>query len=143
MLALACKPSPTVRTSPHGKPCINKPSQQDTFLDAQHVRDSFPLYDVSFADADPRPPFRITFPKQLPTPDAMDVDGARPALQVASFTPPNQGPYPQDAPPRNTVRFTPVQVEAICAGVQPGLSMVVGPPGGSWCCVVVVCGGGV
>ena len=30
---------------------------------------------------------------------------------------------------RNTVRFTPTQVEAIRAGTQPGLTLVVGPPG--------------
>ncbi len=30
---------------------------------------------------------------------------------------------------RNTVPFTPTQVEAIRAGMQPGLTMVVGPPG--------------
>ena len=29
----------------------------------------------------------------------------------------------------NSVPFTPTQVEAIRAGVQPGLTMVVGPPG--------------
>ena len=30
---------------------------------------------------------------------------------------------------RNAVPFTPTQVEAIRAGMQPGLTMVVGPPG--------------
>lgn len=30
---------------------------------------------------------------------------------------------------RNTIRFTPTQVEAIRAGMQPGLTLVVGPPG--------------
>ena len=30
---------------------------------------------------------------------------------------------------RNTVPFTPTQVEAIRSGMQPGLTMVVGPPG--------------
>lgn len=32
-------------------------------------------------------------------------------------------------PFRNSVPFTPTQVEAIRAGMQPGLTMVVGPPG--------------
>ena len=31
--------------------------------------------------------------------------------------------------PRNTVPFTPTQVEAILSGLQPGLTLVVGPPG--------------
>jgi hypothetical protein len=34
---------------------------------------------------------------------------------------------------RNQVRFTPTQVEAIKSGLQPGLTMIVGPPGtGQW-----------
>lgn len=31
--------------------------------------------------------------------------------------------------PRNTIRFTPTQIEAIRAGMNPGLTLVVGPPG--------------
>jgi hypothetical protein len=57
------------------------------------------------------------------------LSGSKPTLVVESYTPPDPGPYPQDQPRRNAVRFTPVQVEAIRAGVQPGLTMVVGPPG--------------
>jgi len=30
---------------------------------------------------------------------------------------------------RNSILFTPTQVEAIRSGMQPGLTMVVGPPG--------------
>lgn len=52
-----------------------------------------------------------------------------PTIVAESYLPPDPGPYPQDAPPLNTVRFTPVQTEAILSGVQPGLTMVVGPPG--------------
>lgn len=37
--------------------------------------------------------------------------------------------YQQDVPKKNKVRFTPVQVEAIRSGMNPGLTMVVGPPG--------------
>lgn len=32
------------------------------------------------------------------------------ALIAQSYTPPDPGPYPQDKPPENSVRFTPVQV---------------------------------
>ena len=32
------------------------------------------------------------------------------ALTAESYTPPDPGPYPQDKPPENPVRFTPVQV---------------------------------
>ena len=55
----------------------------------------------------------------------VDADGADPAedsaaaaaaesdptqLIVQSYIPQDPGPYPQDKPPENTVRFTPVQV---------------------------------
>ena len=39
------------------------------------------------------------------------------------------GPYPQDQPLRNKIPFTPVQIQAIRSGMNPGLTMVVGPPG--------------
>lgn len=50
-------------------------------------------------------------------------------LLVTPYRRPNQGPYPEDLAPLNTVRFTPTQVEAIRSGTNPGLTMVVGPPG--------------
>ena len=37
--------------------------------------------------------------------------------------------YQLPRPRENSIRFTPVQVEAIRSGVNPGLTMVVGPPG--------------
>ena len=46
-----------------------------------------------------------------------------------SYSATNRGPYPHSEPKRNTVPFTPTQVEAIRAGMQPGLTMIVGPPG--------------
>ncbi|KYG39571.1 hypothetical protein M433DRAFT_10672 [Acidomyces richmondensis BFW] len=39
------------------------------------------------------------------------------------------GPYPTDATQKNKVRFTPAQVDAITSGMQPGLTVIVGPPG--------------
>ncbi|VDK64910.1 unnamed protein product [Gongylonema pulchrum] len=42
---------------------------------------------------------------------------------------PCRGPYPHVEPRKNTIHFTPAQIEAIKSGMQPGLTMVVGPPG--------------
>ena len=50
-------------------------------------------------------------------------------IEASSYAEPNRGPYPFNQPKRNQVPFTPVQVEAIRAGMNPGLTMVVGPPG--------------
>ncbi|KAI1155059.1 hypothetical protein F4825DRAFT_409440 [Nemania diffusa] len=49
--------------------------------------------------------------------------------KVSTYKPPNMGPYPVDSPKLNTVRFTAAQIEAIMSGTQPGLTVVVGPPG--------------
>lgn len=108
-------------------------------------------------DTNPCPPFRITLPDAAAAPPAAGakveakakeaaakgkqngtatlpaaVDAAadeRLVVMAEAYTPPDPGPYPQDQPKQNGVRFTPVQVEAITAGAQPGLTMVVGPPG--------------
>ncbi|KZV18920.1 intron-binding protein aquarius-like [Dorcoceras hygrometricum] len=126
---------------------------KDTFLDAAHVEESFPNYQVCFINSDgttnmhPCSPFRIKFPKTFngdhhslsgnkikkvsPTDSAAsaDPDSEKEKLFVEAYIPPDPGPYPQDQPKQNSVRFTPTQIEAIISGIQPGLSMVVGPPG--------------
>lgn len=50
-------------------------------------------------------------------------------VKVSTYRPPNNGPYPYDAPRLNRIRFTPAQVNAIVSGTQPGLTVIVGPPG--------------
>ena len=70
------------------------------------------------------PPYKLTFPPAAPANDKEAV-----TIAVESYTQPNRGPYPHSEPKRNTVPFTPTQVEAIRAGMQPGLTMIVGPPG--------------
>ncbi|XP_043691162.1 RNA helicase aquarius isoform X2 [Telopea speciosissima] len=126
---------------------------KDTFLDADHLRDSFTDYEVSFVNPDgteklhPEPPFRIKLPKAMKgsshalpgnkksttstmdDSNRVDVSLERERLTVEAYVPPDPGPYPQDKPKQNSVRFTPTQTGAIISGVQPGLTMVVGPPG--------------
>ena len=51
------------------------------------------------------------------------------SVHVSTYRPPAIGPYLSDAPKINSIRFTPVQVEAITSGTQPGLTVIVGPPG--------------
>ena len=50
-------------------------------------------------------------------------------IKITTYKPPPSGPYPTDAPKQNCVRFTPVQIKAIESGNQPGLTVIVGPPG--------------
>ncbi|KAF5742437.1 intron-binding protein aquarius [Tripterygium wilfordii] len=126
---------------------------KDTFLDADHLKECFPGYEVSFINKDgsenlhPRPPFRIRVPRELKgdvhavpgnksssvdsvnTANMEDADFHKEKLVIEAYIPPDPGPYPQDQPKQNSVRFTPTQIGAIISGIQPGLTMVVGPPG--------------
>ncbi|GAB1286698.1 RNA helicase aquarius [Apodemus speciosus] len=111
----------------------------DTFLSIEHLKASFPGHNVKVTVNDPAlqiPPFRITFPvrsgkgKKRKDADAEedDTEEAK-TLIVEPHVIPNRGPYPYNQPKRNTIQFTHTQIEAIRAGMQPGLTMVVGPPG--------------
>lgn len=126
---------------------IKKVDYRDTFLDWQHLIESLPgktvepSEDVSGSFG---PPYML---QSTPAPTAADVappakaskkrrrdaepePQARPqAVQVSTYKPPSTGPYPFDAPKKNQVRFTPAQVDAITSGTQPGLTVIVGPPG--------------
>ncbi|OCT46083.1 Intron-binding protein aquarius [Cladophialophora carrionii] len=112
----------------------------DTFLDWQHLTDSFPGKTIESATEQPvpfNPPYVLettvqaaaeppTNPKKRRR-DQMEQDSS--AVKVSSYKPRNTGPYPVDVPKKNAVRFTPRQVEAIVSGTQPGLTVIVGPPG--------------
>ncbi|CAK8673099.1 unnamed protein product [Clavelina lepadiformis] len=50
-------------------------------------------------------------------------------IHVVTHNIPNRGPYAHTAPKKNAIFFTPTQVETLRSGTQPGLTMVVGPPG--------------
>ncbi|KAJ3149275.1 hypothetical protein HDU86_006998 [Geranomyces michiganensis] len=130
---------------------------RDTFLDWNHLRESFPhkrvITSACDAEAEPSPPYVLTFPRSWY--DAPDTDSSRSnrkpdtsistgvkrkfavfdeldqgdAIVVRTYKTENVGPYAEDIPKKNTVRFTPTQVEAIHAGTSLGLTLVVGPPG--------------
>ncbi|EHY52254.1 hypothetical protein HRR83_003181 [Exophiala dermatitidis] len=112
----------------------------DTFVDWQHLLDSFPGKTIEPAPGQPsqlEPPYVLqtatsaneqppTNPKKRRR-EQMEQDSS--TITASTYKPPNTGPYPMDARKTNSVRFTPKQVEAIVSGTQPGLTVVVGPPG--------------
>ena len=124
----------------------------DTFLDIRHVAESFPQTKVTVAEGVPRdapPPYRLVIPSDVP-PTTSSIPSSSPASAPPGSVPPGSdggaagapteivvqpypallaGPYPEDQPRLNPTRFTPVQVEALRAALNPGLSVVVGPPG--------------
>uniref|UniRef100_A0A183J7H6 AQR helicase n=1 Tax=Soboliphyme baturini TaxID=241478 RepID=A0A183J7H6_9BILA len=50
-------------------------------------------------------------------------------ILVTPYKIPSRGPFSSSLPRQNNIPFTPAQVEAIRSGLQPGLTLVVGPPG--------------
>lgn len=117
---------------------------RDTFLDWQHLIESLPGKSIEpheSAQSSFGPPYVVEFPAAEPEAVAVrpskkrrrdQVEVAQPvheSLHVSTYKPPNTGPYPADAPKLNAVRFTPAQIDAITSGTQPGLTVVVGPPG--------------
>ncbi|KKY17486.1 putative dead helicase superfamily protein [Phaeomoniella chlamydospora] len=117
---------------------------RDTFLDWAHLKESFPErgVEVEGTQTNPlSPPFILHLieassssmtlnpPKKRRRDQAEVTAPTSSSIKVTTYRPPNTGPYPMDAPKLNTVRYTPSQVEAIMSGTQPGLSVIVGPPG--------------
>ena len=116
---------------------------RDTFVDWQHLVESFPNLAVASADHEKelKPPYILDIPsvsnseapvrpsKKRRRDEVDAVPQPTDTVRVSTYATPNSGPYPSDAHKTNAVRFTPTQVQAINSGTQPGLTMVVGPPG--------------
>ncbi|XP_076762363.1 RNA helicase aquarius [Xylocopa sonorina] len=101
----------------------------DTFLDINHLKSSFPQHEIIVSTSDESKlvrPFRLTFEDVL---TKHNNEPIRKIIRVEPHVPPSRGPYKANEPKRNQIPFTPTQVEAIRAGMQPGLTLVVGPPG--------------
>eukprot|EP01041_Mallomonas_annulata_P008643 gene8643-17828_t len=106
----------------------------DTFLDGSHLFESFPNTNITFhtptgdiipmkntATTDmPTPPYRIqiTGSSKNDTDDGVSTN-VKDQLTVMPYHAINMGPYPEDQRPTNSVRFTPVQIEAIRSGLNP------------------------
>lgn len=115
---------------------------RDTFLNWEHLVESFPGKAIQGepVGAKLEPPYLLSgitgSVEAAPPPSKKRRRGEKTAVEAASdavvaetYRVPNMGPYPVDKPKQNTVRFTPAQVEAITGGVNPGLTVIVGPPG--------------
>jgi intron-binding protein aquarius len=136
---------PAGATYTHLSNQIKQLDYRDTFLDWQHLIESLPGKTVEPSDdvsgsfgppyvlqsiAKPPEEEAVMKPSKKRRRDAEPMPQIQPqAVQVSTYKPPNTGPYPLDAPKLNQVRFTPTQVDAIVSGTQPGLTVIVGPPG--------------
>ena len=102
---------------------VNKPTDflnyGDTFLDQEHLRESFDCK-------------KLTIDGEAKAKKSSKKDSSRSNFKVRCL---DNGDMEAESTPcydgveGNSVRFTPVQVEAIRSGLSPGLTVVVGPPG--------------
>ncbi|CZR59201.1 related to NAM7-nonsense-mediated mRNA decay protein [Phialocephala subalpina] len=136
---------PAGATYTHLSNAIKKIDYRDTFLDWQHLIESLPgktLEPSDDVEGSFGPPYVLqsapkaeeAAPMKPSKKRRRDAEPAPPAaapqaVQISTYKPPNTGPYPMDAPKLNQVRFTPTQVDAVISGTQPGLTVIVGPPG--------------
>ncbi|OBZ82904.1 Intron-binding protein aquarius [Choanephora cucurbitarum] len=124
---------------------VNMPNRErtinfrDTFLDWQHLKESFlnrELVETVEGDNNDQlePPYVVTLldeaaEKPVKKSKKQEQKKKKETLEISSYKVPHMGPYPQNAPKKNHIRFTPVQIESIYSGLNHGLTMVVGPPG--------------
>jgi intron-binding protein aquarius len=94
---------------------------RDTFIDAAHLKQSFPNANVSFVAESSEPPYRLSIKR--------GVEGAPDDIEASTYKSPSMGPYHRDSVRPNATRFTPSQVEGIRSGMNEGLTVIQGPPG--------------
>jgi len=94
----------------------------DTFINSDHLLESFPPHKILISDGDLSriPPSKVSFIKS-------EAEGLQ--IKATTYSQPNRGPYPFNQPKKNQIKFTSTQVEAIKSGINPGLTLIVGPPG--------------
>lgn len=106
----------------------------DTFLNAQHIIEAFPSAQSVHVDPNALGPYQLQIDhvpvgaakksaKQAVTSLASEV------VHAKSISRAPRGPYAEDLVPRNPIRFTAAQVQAIRSGMNEGLALIIGPPG--------------
>jgi intron-binding protein aquarius len=119
----ACFSSPNMRKFANITNGVTPPDAAldygDTFLNEQHLRDSFVDCHVIVDGRDhslSTEKHRVRYRVKIENEDTKMV------VTATSY------PFEKDVH-GNSIRFTPIQVSAIRSGLSPGLSMIVGPPG--------------
>lgn len=102
----------------------------DLFMDAAHVRDSFPSFSIQFTnrkgmnlkEEEACPPYRLTVDEEAQTIQCI-------SLQESSAFHVSIGVEEEEEEKKNSLRWTVSQVEAICNGLKEGVSMMISPSG--------------
>lgn len=94
----------------------------DTFLDFEHLKSSFPGKQIQCDIENPVAPFRLTFNDLVAQHGKENVDNS---IRVECVQDNQVQRLLGIEPRQNAIRFTPSQVEAIKSGMEPGLTMVI------------------
>ncbi|KII74383.1 Intron-binding protein aquarius [Thelohanellus kitauei] len=107
----------------YGDPSSAHPSQlknetivdfYDTFVDQQHIIQSFPGRNITFSSEKNLPFWKLSFEGENITAESYTIE---------------RSVFDKKKLKLNKLRYTPKQVEAIHLGLRNGLSLIVGPPG--------------
>jgi intron-binding protein aquarius len=71
---------------------------RDTFLNVEHVKESFPDAQVEVVGDAVTPPFKLSFMKKSSSSNGKEDNVVKEVVRVEGYTAPNPGPYPQDQP---------------------------------------------
>ncbi|OMJ25790.1 Intron-binding protein aquarius [Smittium culicis] len=103
---------------------------QDTFLDLEHIKSTFPDKNIvvdNNSSNNANTTYSLNFLGSDPAPSSdSKIKGS---IVVKSTERLNMGPYSTSIPKRNVINFTPTQVKAISSAQHEGLTMIIGPPG--------------
>ncbi|MCJ1472770.1 hypothetical protein MMC13_001419 [Lambiella insularis] len=116
---------------------------RDTFIDWSHLVESLPgrkIEQEGNEHANIGPPYvletiltgqksEVKPSKKRRRDEKEQTEPTAELVKISTYQPPNNGPFIADSPKMNQTRFTPSQVDAIISGTQPGLTVIVGPPG--------------
>ena len=99
----------------------------DTFLDFNHVLESFPSADLigPTGITNPLPPYRLKIKRGT----AAAGTTPRDSIHIEPYKYLSNGPYEAEFGGKSSIRYTPAQVEAIRSGSNNGLTLIIGPPG--------------
>jgi hypothetical protein len=84
-------------------------SIQFVFINKRKLCGNYPVWIPGGINGSP--PYRLVIQRQ----QKGNAEYSKDTITVMSYKALNMGPYPEDQPQRNTVRYTPTQVEAIRA----------------------------
>ncbi|EWC44192.1 hypothetical protein DRE_06937 [Drechslerella stenobrocha 248] len=126
---------PTEACFPKLEPLPKSVNFGDTFLDTSHLRETLnnKQLNISIPSTDLKSPFTLTLMDTSNTPSGTVLETSNESKLVYSVSSSKptarEDSSNQKSHKERVIKYTEAQVEAVFSGTNPGLSLVVGPPG--------------